>query len=313
MNSLTSLLIAFSLFDAIPQPVTPVIEPRIYYAASGEGELLVQQDRESVIGSVPLGASRVAVRTVNLSASCDADVTVDSILLQHSGLGQVTDVKGVYFTDGDRRVSRSSRFDSQSRQTQLHFPNFVIPKCSARTLSIRMDFSPRASVASEHGVRIVSPESIGSSAKEVTLTEVDAKSSTYTTPYRLGTISVNFLPIRGPLRYGRVETVARIQLTSDDVSSHILKKMTLKNTEDAHDMDLVYFRLENTRGELLSAPATRMHGDTVVIEFSPTYLLDSRKTVVVLLKAEVRASQRRKVNFTLEEASDLVSIPVRPR
>lgn len=313
MNIVSAAIIAYSVFDLLPKTTEKIPEPTISHASQGNGELLVQMASSLSIGSIPRGATRVHVGELNISASCDADISIDSITMKHEGMGSVSDISGLYFADSVRRVSRSARFTSGDGHATVRLYSLKIPKCSAQKLGVYMDFSTSATVASEHRVRIPGPSSIMSTAKSATLQYIDASATTFTTPYRAGKISVNFLPIRKPLRYGRVETVARLQLSSDKDGSHVLRKITLTNEEQAHDMDLINFRLENTRGELLSAPATRMHGNRVTIEFDPTYVLDRSMTVVLLVKAEVRASQRRGVQFVLEEPSDLVSFPGRQR
>lgn len=309
MNIPTALLIAYSIFDFVPKPAELLPVPSTFYSEQGQGQLLVDMIPANTIGSIPRGATRVFVGVMNLSASCEKDITVSSVTLAHTGLGNIKDIRSVYAGDDARRISRGARFDTQSRLATLQFPLLVIPKCDVTSIRLFIDLQSDASVGSEHGVEITSSSLISSSAKEVTVTSIDTTSKAFVTPYKQGTISVNFLPIRGPFQYGRLETVARIQLSADAVANHVLQKITLTNEDLARDMDLTYFRIETTRGELLSGPATRMQGKKVTIPFSPSYELSSRSTVVLLVKAEVRAPRKRGVLFTLEEPSDLVSIP----
>jgi hypothetical protein len=56
-----------------------------------------------------------------------------------------------------------------------------------------------------------------------------------------------------------------------------------------------------------------MKGKQVTLEFQPTYILNSSQTVVLLLKAQINGSITRKINFILEEESDLDASPYRSR
>jgi hypothetical protein len=89
----------------------------------------------------------------------------------------------------------------------------------------------------------------------------------------------------------------------------LLKKITLTNNGSARDMNLVQFSLEKSGGLNLIAPAMRMHGRAVTLEFDPSFLLERGKTVVLNLVAEVRGSHADTVQFMLEEPSDMVAIP----
>lgn len=313
MMIVSAATVALLLSDFLSPEVKPAApEPRTEYADSGNGELLVTVDSGGVFGSIPQGASRVELARLNLSATCDHDVKIESIGVKHIGLGVSSDITSIYLADGFRRVSRARGFDTRSRIADLRVPSLVIPKCGAVRLSVLADFSRDAAAAGEHGVTVLSPADIRSTAKTVTLSTDEAATVT-STPDRAGNVTVTFLPVNQRLRYGRIETVARIQFTADRENDFLLKKITLKNEGNARDMDLINFRLETRSGEALSPVAQRMRGSFVALEFDPTYVLERGRTMVFLLKAEIRGSQSKKVNFTLEEPSDLETVLYRPR
>lgn len=309
MTILASTLVALSIFDLFPATPASLVVPTSSYAESGVGELTVQVTNADGVGSVARGSSRVPLATLEFIPSCDADVSVESIDLRHTGLGATTDIRSVYLTDGFRRVTRAQRFDAKRSILTLRFLHpFTLKRCDVQRLSIMMDVSSTATVASEHSIALI-PGTIRSSAKTVTIDERQNASTVVTTPFQVGSISLRFLDINGPLRYGRREKVARLQLTADAKQAHLLKKITLTNNGTARDMNLVQFTLEKSDGKNLIAPAMRMHGRTVVLEFSPSFSLDRGQTVVLNLFAEVRARHSDTVQFTLEEPSDVVAIP----
>ncbi len=287
-------------------------ESETFISEIGKGDLLVSIESAPLLGSTPRGAMRVVMATLNVSASCDSDVTVTGLDLMHTGLGKTSDIAGVYLHDGLKRVSRSQTFDSRSRTAHLRVTALTVRRCEAVRVNVLLDIASDADVASEHGVTIQRASSVSSTAKTTTLLRSDGTRRIFTLPKDVGSITVNFLPIKGPLRYGRRETVARVQLTADAKNDHLLQSITLKNLGDARDMNLLNFALENRRGDVLTPLAQRMRGLFVTLEFDPTYILERGRTTVFLVKAQINASQSKQVNFTIEEPSDLRSIPYRP-
>lgn len=279
---------------------------------NGNGELQVSIESVPLMGSVPRGATRIEMAYLNISASCDADITVEGIELTHIGLGSTTDISAVYLFDQFRRVSRARTFDSRSRKAGLRLTSFTVRKCEAVRVRVLVDMSTDATVASEHGITIDSASAITSSAKKTTFLRSDATERVIASPNQAGFVTVNFLPIQGPLRYGRTETVARLQLTSDSKNDHLLRSVTFTNLGDARDMNLINFTLQNRKGEILSPVAQRMRAYTVTLDFDPTYILERGRTAVFLLKAQINASASKKVNFTIQEPSDLDAILYRP-
>jgi hypothetical protein len=283
------------------------------YIESGTGELYASFLSSGSVGSIARGASRVPMAQLDLSASCDSDVRVETIALKHIGLGLASDVSSVYLMDGFRRVSRAQSFDQRSKTVELRIPHLVIPRCSAVRLSVLFDFSVDATVASEHGVSLENSTDVQSTANATTLVKGDDSEVVFTTPDKAGSVAVDFLPINKRFGYGRTETVARIRFTADASQDMLLKSMTLMNLGSARDMNLIDFSLETRSGEKLSFPAQRMDGRYIRLHFSPSYILGRGRTVVFLLKAKINASQSRTIDFTLVEKSDLEAAAYRQR
>ncbi len=309
-----STVVAWMLLDLL-KPVAPValVEPVSQFSSSGQGELSVVFGQTAPIGSVPQGATRIPLGTLDLSASCDYPIHVDSISLRHVGLGNAQDVTGVYAVQGFSRVTRVASFDPRSSTATLRFRAVTVPACGAVSLTILGDTATDAGVASEHGIDLRSVSDIVSSAQRTTLSLGDATLRQKTTPSSHGSLSVRLLPVTGRLRYGRIETVARLQFTAETSGAHLLERIVLTNTENARDMDLQSFTLETPSGKVLTPITPRMRGYTVALSFKPTHIVRAGETLVLNLKALVQGSITKKVNFVLEEAGDLVARPYRSR
>ncbi len=306
---LASLLLSTGMFFTVAIPTVSAAT----ITTGGVGTLTVSSSEAPIIGSVPQGASRVHVMTLNLSASCDADIAISQIDVRHVGLGAVSDIIGLYLMSDTTRISRSVAFD-HSGDASLRLRSFTLPKCGAARVKLLADFSRDANVASEHGVEITSSAGVVSTAKEVIVEHAASDMTFATSRTNGGELTVKFLSAASRLvRYGRTETVARLQLSADAKSGHILRSITLTNDASARDMDLINLSLQTTSGKILTVVAQRMKGKQVTLEFQPTYILNSSQTVVLLLKAQINGSITRKINFILEEESDLDASPYRSR
>ncbi len=312
MNLTSVVIVSFFLMDFAPQLLPAAPAANTSYTSSGNGTLTVSVDEMPVLGSVPQGALRIPFMTLNLSASCESDIKIQSLSVRHTGLGQASDISAVYAVSGYRRVSRAARFDN-IRATLRFMTPFVVPKCSALQLQILGDMSQTATVAAEHGLAFIDAAPVQSSAKQVTVTTMDSTIRVLATPTNGGTITVRLLPISSRLSYGHIQTVARLQLTADSRSAHLLKSVEFTNTETARDMDLQWMQLETPSGKVLSPPLPRMHAYKAKLLFDPTYILSAGETIVLNLKAEVRGGQSKKVDFEIEEPSDLETLPYRER
>ncbi len=318
MTIATLALVARLTTDLMTVPAPPVhvaaVVPATGYSVSGAGELTVSVSEAQPVGTIAQGASRVPLLTMDLSASCDADITVSEVRVRHVGLGSTEDITAVYLLSDIRRVSRATRFERSGAVATLRPRALTIKKCESQRLQVVADFSREAAAGAEHGAEIRLSSDVQSTAKSVTLEAGNEGLTVSTSPSNAGNITVKFLSLSSNyLRYGRIETVARVQLTADAESDHILRSITFTNDQSARDMDLINLALETTSGKKLTNSAARMRGKQVTLQFEPTYILKRSQTVVLLLKAEVRGSITRKVDFKLEEESDLDAGPYRSR
>jgi hypothetical protein len=312
MNIASAVIVGYMLFDFMPTQVVVPAEGTSFFK-NGTGDLLVTLDNPQSIGSVARGATRVSLGTLNLTASCDGDITVQEIEVKHTGLGASSDIRGVYLIDGARRVSRPIRFDAGSKKALIRPMNLVVPKCGAIRPDIVIDLVDTAAPGAEHGISLTGVTGIKATAKSITVSESEASKRVLTTPYADSKITVNFLPGTYLHRYAHRETLARIQFTADAKSSHFLKKIILTNQEGARDYDVLDFALETTSGKRLTAPAMHMNGRTLTLEFYPSFELRRSQTVVLLLKGTINSSITKKIDFTVEEKGDLFSTPARER
>ncbi len=314
MNFTSLGIVSLMLIDLMQPLVTsPLPSSRTRYSDSGSGILTVVTDTPDVIGSIPQGATRVPFLTVSMSASCDADIRVTSVDLRHEGLGNSQDIASVYAVEGFSRISRVARFDAKRSALTLRFRSLVLPKCGAVTFVVYADMKTDAAVAAEHSIVFSESSGILSTARQLTLSAGDLTKLVIAPQGSAGSLTVRMLPVHARVSYGRIETVARIQLTAGSRTAQLLKRITFTNEATARDMDLQWLSLEMLSGTVLTAPLPHMRGYKATLVFDPTFVLHAGQTVVLNLKAEVRGSQSKKIEFGIEEQSDIVSSPYRER
>ncbi len=297
--------------------LTPIpfgnLQQDTFVSEAGKGELQVSLRQIDMGSSVPLGATRVPLLGLNLAASCDADVRIDEILVRHTGAGDADDFTGVMLNDATRRVSRSSTFDNDGVARLRPTAALTVKKCSSIDLMVAVNLSAQAGVASEHGASIVGADDVKSSAKTVRIVRSQDAVRMKAVSGSTGTVTVNMLSVPGRLRYGRTETVARLQISADAKSDHLLKKITLTNTENARDYQLMNLYLETRSGEVVSLVANHMRAKEVTLLIDPSLLLRGSQTIVLDLKAEINAGAGTKVRFIVEDRADIEATPYRSR
>lgn len=258
----------------------------------------------ATVGSIPRGASRVAMLDITLEASCDADVQVRELAVRHEGLGAASDIERVYLTKGIRRISRAASFSANDHVARLRVGGLTVERCGRTTVTVRADYSVSASSGGEHRVMLTGTEDIVSSAVRIDLTETTAPGTVRATPSPAGMIDVAYLPVHGTVRYGRNRVISRLRLDADGGSDHLLSAITLTNEGSARDADLRNLFIEMS-GKRVTGTLRRLDDDRAVFTFDPPVRLGRNQSRVLEVHADVRASSRRTIRLVLEEPSDL--------
>lgn len=266
----------------------------------------------NTITSIPPGSQRVVMGTILLQAPCNADVAVESITLWHRGAGSAGDIDGVYGMSGGQRITRSRPIESGKGEVTLHFRSFVVPACETREIAILADFSADAAIAGEHRLELRSSSDVVATQPATLLTAPRAGIRRTVGPAE-GSISVSYLQLNEPVRYGDRRRVARFRLDADSSDDHVITAITFTNQGSARDGDLRNLFVESSRLEQLSDIALQMEGDHVRLLFDPPLFLPSGENRVMSLRADIRASRRKTIQFLIEEAGDIEDGVVRNR
>lgn len=267
--------------------------------------------------SVPIGAQRVLMLTVQMTADCPAnvqarrDVLLRSLTLLHRGLGDPSDIERIYgFSDGLRRT-RTTTVSSRGYAT-LYFGGVQLKSCSTMSMDILADIRSTAAASSEHGFEIADEKSIVTEPQaKIALNPAGAAGLTIPVGKALGTVSVQSLSLPNTLTYGSARTVARLRLDTVGRDDQLIRSITFVNDGSARDADLQNLFLETSGHSRLSPTVPSLQGDRVMIVLDPPLLLRRSESRVVQLLGDVRASRRRTVRLIIQEASDVDVTPAR--
>lgn len=264
------------------------------------------------VDGIPRGASRVQLLPLDFRASCgEDDVRVKRIRVQHTGLGDTDDIKGIYLLKGYRRLSRSTRFNSSKKEVVLRMRNLIIPACERVRVYVAVDFKRTSVVGGQFLLEVSAVQDISSTADVVEgafpLRTMPAKSSI--TPQPVGVLT--FTPLRvSSIRPVMNELLAKFRIEADIEAHQILYAITLTNKGTARDDDLRNLYLTRLNGRALTPVVKKMDGDTVTFRFSRPYLVKRSNKILFQLRGNAYTS-RKTVNFILEEPSDISADPSR--
>src|SRR3989338_3336110 len=256
--------------------------------------LQVNVEQSASAGTLPKGAQRVDMMRVRFSAPCDQDIVVRSLKVHHRGLGAIEDIDRVYAMDGLRRVSRAARIRRSDETATLRFRSLAVNRCTVKTIAVLLDFSPSAQAGSQHTLTLELPEDIDANASVSVTTYEDAE-ATRIAPGETGSVSVEFLDLPSPLRYGERRTLARLRISADREKDQEIVSVTLTKDGSARGADLQNLFMETTRRERLSMQQDSLEGESVTFRSAPPLFLGRNAEQLLIVRGDIRASRKRTV------------------
>ncbi len=306
-----SFLIAYFLHHfQIQRDTTPPPVPRSVYVRNLEGGRLTVRSHPQGGRTIAPGMQRIPMLDIMIDASCTSDVALYDLTVRRKGLGLNSDIDRVYVMSNGKRISRTRQVSNNRGDISFHFRNQIIPACGSKTLSVFADFSTSASIAGEHTFVIENEYDLGSSASKIILDKGPMVYPTKRTSGRvIGTISVDYLNVTSPVRYGNNRTIQRFVLEADNRTHHIIESITFTNEGSARNADLQDLYLQAGR-KIMTNILPWMEGDRITFYFDPPVSLRKNHRRKFELKADVMASRSRTIRLEIEEPSDIVAEPV---
>ena len=288
----------------------PSISSAIY---EQQGSLSVVTGNASLVSSVAAGSQHIPMLSLTMTASCNADIPITAINIVRRGLGANSDIQSVYAESGNSRLSSARSISKRDGIVQLRLRRFTVPSCETRTVGIFVDFSADASIAGEHSISLAPIQPIDAGNARVSLQIADAPIVRRTTGSVRSSVTVDMLDINQRISYGNRRTVARYRLTEEGNEQQQIQSIRFTNLGSASDNHLRNLYLQTSAGKRVSSILSQMEGDTAFITFDQPLIIASGRRLVFELKADIRASRSKTIQFTIEEPSDVRAIRVRNR
>ena len=295
------------------QVTLPSSQVQMEKAAKNGAQITVEL-QQGPVQSLQQGAQRVPMLTLNITASCEEDIQLQSIRVRRRGLGSSSDILSVYAMSDGQRLNRGRQL-SRTGYAQLQFRNVQIPACDTKTILVLADFSPNAAVAGEHWMTVEHESDIDIGDAGISLVRSSITPSRHqTTGGRTrGSITVEYPSLLRTVRYGSNRTVVRVRLEADGLDDHLIGAITFTNDGSARDTDLQNLYLRAGRTRRLSKSARQLNGDTVRLVLDPPLRLEKNQKRLLELQADVRASRSKTLRLIIEQPSDIEAEPARAR
>jgi hypothetical protein len=310
---LTTLLVGYYLHQfTVPAPSVHRQDLSKQYIRSVHpaGNLTVETHSPRS-GSVAPGSQRLEMLRLRITADCSADVPIQTISVQRRGLGANADIQSLHVSHRGSRISRERDITNKDGSVDLQLRNFTITACDSEDILVLANYSPDASPAGEHRIELRNVDA-GKSQVRIDHTAGNFAPLQRTASRTVGQIGLEYLRLTKPVRYGSKQLLSRFTLGADGVNNHNVTQITLTNNGSATNEDLQNLYIE-FRSRRISSYARTLKRDKAVFTFDPPIRLNKNQTLKFGLRADVRASRSRTIQFIVEEPSDIISSPIRRR
>jgi hypothetical protein len=260
---------------------------------------------------VPQGASRVPLLTVRLQAPCGRDIPVTALTIKHGGLGATSDFLRIYAMEGSDRKSAAQPLPSRG-DLRLRLRNVTVPACGMTTLALLGDLSTTAQASGEH-VFTVTGAATATGSVTVTTTANAASLLRVAPKANQPSVTIEFKPILTSVYYGDARIVSRFLIKGGKTTDQVVQSITFTNDGSARDTDLRNLYVETSSRSRLTDIVPQLDGKMLRVTFSPPLSLSRNEEKMLQLRADVRASYTRTIDFTIDEPSDVEATEARGR
>lgn len=261
--------------------------------------------------TVPKGANGVTMVSVDLSASCEDDVTLNDITLLHKGFGEETDITGLYAAVDGARVTRKRTIDSQAQTAEIRFSKpLVVPACETVTLDVMADFSTTAAAYAEHAISIELATDVESNATAVTGTFPLSGNTFRMAAISAGTASITYKSVSPTtVKVGDQDaTLGRFEISTNAVEDQTIYSITMHQDGSANDDDLTNLAIRKSDGTILTNVVPTMDADYATFIFNPPFTILQGDKITLEVVGDVNGGAGDTAKLEIEETSDIFAV-----
>jgi len=289
-------------------PSTPSTPTTPATPAVGTG-LTVTPGVQPPAGLFPIASTRVPFTTINLTASSDGDVTVDSVVVERTGLLDDDAFSGIVILDGSEQIGLAKTLNSSHQVTLTE--DFVVKAGQTRTMTIAgnaLASAPAAGSSNAGQAGFLSVVGINTSATLNGSFPITGSSQTVNETLTIGSIT----NARGPLDPNSATskevgttgyTFSSVRVTAGSAEKVRLHSIRWNQSGSAGEDDLANVTTYvdgvayNTSISADGKYYTSMFGDGIVI--------DKGFSKEIYVKADIMDGSARTIAFDLYKTTDL--------
>ncbi|MBU0766344.1 S-layer homology domain-containing protein [Patescibacteria group bacterium] len=278
----------------------------------GDGILELSLSAASPIGdTVPIGAVGVVALSVDLTASCDDSVTIESMTILHEGFGASSDVNGLYAAINGARVTRKRTIDAEDQTADLRFASpLVLDPCETVTVDVVIDYANTATASSEHNLVVELPSDVFGNAKEVTGNFPIRGNTFRIAAITSGTVSLTYRTVSpDEIEIGdKGAVIGKWEVSVNSTEDQTFYSMTLEQNSSASDGDFTNLAVRRTDGTILTNTVAQTVGDFVTLVFDPPFTVLEGDKVTLEVIADIVGGAGDSIIMHFEESSDLFAV-----
>lgn len=130
---------------------------------TGSGLMASLSATTPATATLPTGAVSVPFTKVNLTAANDGAVTVNSLVVKHSGVGATSELTKVYIYDGETRLTSGRTISASTNEATFSNLGLTVAAGTTKTITITADVSGTG----QHALGIASASAVSSTAATV--------------------------------------------------------------------------------------------------------------------------------------------------
>ncbi|MDD4319202.1 MAG: S-layer homology domain-containing protein [Candidatus Peribacteraceae bacterium] len=278
----------------------------------GEGTLEVAVSSKNPVGdTVPQGARGVTMVSMDLTASCEDSVTIETLTVLHEGFGDKNDIKGVYAAIDGARVSRARTVDSKDQTAELRFTSpLVIPACKSVMVDIAADFNTSITTGAEHNFAVELQSDFTSNAKTVT-GNFPMRGNTFRVgAVTSGTVTVTYRSVTpNQLEVGDKNVlIGKFEVSTSSIEDQTLYSMTLHQNGTVSDGDVTNIRVRRTDGTVLTNAADQFRSKFATVTFNPPFTVLEGDRIVLEVVGDVVDGAAKTIQTDFEEDTDVFAV-----
>lgn len=278
---------------------------------TGSGLMFSLASDTPAAASVPKGAAFVPFTSFNLTAANDGAITVSSITITRTGVGNADDLSDVYLYDGETRLTSSRTISGSTNKATFAGLTINVPAGSTKKITVRATVATSGDLGN-NAFGIASASDVIASASSVSGSfPLNGNIMSLTTGATAGIIAYSYQSVADTdVKVGQTAVeLGKIKLdTSGSGEDMNVQRITLINNGSAKNTDVANLKLYRD-SDLVSSSAT-INNDKVTFVFATPMKIEKGNSRTFTVKGDVIGGASNTIKYEVDDATDIVAVGV---